>query len=149
MSTLVLDPVPAYYYTETRTYVGLGAAQKVSPDYKGTATITLVNSVTTTNIYGGSASAIVEATNKIKLGASFNWNTSSASSTSVSGAWPVPAGKTGYIQFTPRLNVSVGNVLMTFWVSGIYKSLDMGESWGASPAKAGSFTDGIYELILR
>ena len=142
------DPAPTYTYAETRTYTGLAPTEKVTPDYTGPCTITLVNSVTTTEGFGGSLSGNADVAKSIKLGASFTWNTSSASATSVSGTWSVPAGKKGYIQFTPYLNVSVGNVTMYYWVGGVFKTLDMGENWGSSPKKVGNFTDGNYEIII-
>lgn len=146
---LLADPLPSYTYSQTTSYVINGSPAKVTPDYAGPASITVVNSITTTEGWSATVSGNADITKKIKAGASFTWNSSTASSTSVNGTWSVPSGKTGYIQFTPYLNYTQGNVTMYYYVAGIFKTLDMGLQWGTSPKKVGGYTDGLYELKFK
>jgi len=107
-------------------------------------------SVTTTESFGGNTSITAEISKAIKLGATFTWNTTSASAIGVGFTWPITSGKNGYIKFTPYLDVTVGNLSMFFYdyATGVSGFLDVGEVWGASPRKLPSgFTNGLYEVV--
>ncbi len=140
-----------YVYTQTSSYVGVGNAEKVTPDVVGPATVSYGNTITVSESFGGGLNLTVNLKKKISAGASFNWNISLSTNTSFGVSYNVPAGKTGYIQFKPRLDVTKGHLYEKFYFNGALQSTtDMGECWGACPKKLSSgFADGTYELILK
>ncbi len=59
------------------------------------------------------------------MGASFSpWNTSSSSTTTFGAVFPVESGRKAYVQFTPYLNVTVGD-LYGFKDFGYYVDVPM------------------------
>ena len=62
----------------------------------------------------------------------------------------MPEGSTGYIQFTPYLNVTIGDLYYVYTGPLVYDELYVGEVWGATPKEiAGGFADGLFELVLK
>jgi len=152
------DVVPQYTtllpwreYRETRSYTKLGTPEKVTPDYVGPYTITHATSITVTESFGGSVSISGAVKDAIKAGASFTWSRSAQSSTTIGGNTTVPEGKIGYVQFTPYLNVSEGDVYYCVASStGKITKIYEGTAWGSCPKKlSNGMADGIYQLILR
>lgn len=139
-----------YDYREARAYVGQGDPCIVSSDVRGPGTIQHTQSATIEHSFGGSATIDGTTKNLIQLGASFDWHTSLASETSNSYTFDVPSGNIGYIQFTPYLNITEGDLYMVSVLPGIIDETYMGEAWGASPIKtSGGFAYGIFELMLK
>ncbi len=152
-STLDLPPyITSYYrYEQTYSYTDSGSSVKVTPDVIGPATITYGNSTTVTESFSAAISLNAEAKRVIKGGASFTWNSSASTSTSFGLTYSVPAGKTGYIKFTPYRNVTVGELYEDVFYNGTYMStLDQGISYGYSPKKlSNGFADGIFALAYN
>lgn len=135
-------------YLETYTYKDSGSIIKCSPDAIGPATITYGNSVTVTESFSASFNLTAEAKKYIKAGASFAWNDSASTSTSFGVSFSVPSGKTGYVAFSPRRNVSVGDMYEEVWNGNILVVENhLGLVSGYSPIKlSNGFADGVYSL---
>lgn len=139
-----------YSYREDYSYVGLGSGVKVSPDVVGPATVTYGESTSITESFGGEVSIVASIKTKIQAGASFNWNTSLQSGSQFSAGFSVPSGKTGYIQFRPKYNVTEGTLTQYVRTDSILDDVYTFDVWGRCPIKlATGFADGVYELVLR
>lgn len=140
-------------YFENRTYIGLGSATKVTPDVRGPAQLNVTISRTITNSFGGDIGITSSISQAISSGASFTWHRSLGSSTSIGTTFSVPANKIGYVQFTPYLNVTVGDVYRYHYTLPLYiliRQEYVGGAWGGSPIRlAGGYADGIYELKVK
>ena len=137
-------------YRETNTYIGLGEPVKVTGDVVGPATVSHFNSSTVSHSFGGDVGMTLGIQSAIQASASFSWNVSLESEVSNGYAFPVPEGEIGYVQFTPYLNVTVGDLYYIYMAPFVYDEVYIGEVWGSSPKQiAGGFADGAYELILK
>lgn len=138
-----------YDFRETTTHTRLGDPVKVSADMKGPGYISYFTSTSVNETFGGGLSLSLTIKNAIKIGASFDWNASLTTRTTIGYTYSVPAGYTGYVQFTPYYNVTVGDLYyLTITPFDIIET-NMGEVWGASPKELPSgLADGIYELKL-
>lgn len=140
----------SYSYQEDSTYVGLGSGIKVSPDVVGPGTITYGESTSVTESFGGDISIDFSIKKKIKGSASFNWNTSLQSGSQFTAGFSVPSGKTGYVRFRPRYNVTEGILTQYVTTDSLIVDTYTFEVWGQCPIKlATGFADGIYELALK
>ena len=138
----------AYEYRETRTYVTSGDPIKVSADLKGPGTISHLTSIQIGHTFGGDVSFTATIKNAVQLGASFVWNVSAATEESNTYAVDVPAGRTGYVQFTPRFDVTVGDLYYVYTAPFVSEETYLGEVWGSSPRMLDNgFADGTYELV--
>jgi hypothetical protein len=139
-----------YDYRQSSTSVGYGTPIKVSADVTGPATISYLTSKTVSCSFGGGISLSAAMQNAIKSGASFSWNTSLSTASSLSYSFSVPSGRTGYIQFTPYLNVTSGNLYQIYVSSYGTTETNLGSVWGKSPKSlSNGFADGLYELVTR
>lgn len=139
----------SYSYDESTAYVGLGSGIKVTADVAGPADLTYGESASISQSFGGEISITSTIKSKIQSGASFNWNTSLQSSAQFSLTISIPSGKTGYVQFRPRYNVTEGTLTQYVTTDSIVETYKY-DVWGQSPIKlATGFADGIYERILR
>lgn len=139
-----------YDYRETRTYNGIGDPIKVSADMKGPGSISHFNATTIEHSFGGEVGLTWTMISDIQLGASFDWHKSLSSETSNGYTYEVPAGRTGYIQFTPYLSVTVGGMYHVYIAPLVTNEYYVGEVWGATPKEiAGGFADGLFELVLK
>ena len=137
-----------YLYEETRNYVALGTPIKVSADLRGPGTIFHLDVRTIQHSFGGDVNVPIDQT-AITIGAGFSWNVSAKTTTSNGYVYPVPSGELGYIQFTPYLNVTEGDLYHIYAAPFVYLENYLGKVWGKSPRKYGDLADGIYELVLR
>lgn len=139
-----------YEYRQTSAYQVSGAPQKVSADLSGPGCITHVETVTVSEIFGGNVSANATIKAAIRLGASFSWSWSATRHSSNAYSCFVASGKTGYIQFTPYYNKTIGG-LYQIQVSTINPNPPeyyLGQVWGLSPKKTSTGElDGRYDLI--
>ena len=139
-----------YDYRETDAYVALGDSYAVTADVKGPATIQHTQSATIQHSFGGSVTLDGATKLLIQTGASFDWHTSLSSGVSNSYTFEVPSGKIGYVQFTPYLNYTEGEIYLVTVLPGYMDEMHIGDAWGACPIEIpGGFANGIFELILR
>lgn len=116
---------------------------RVTPYVKGPATITYGQSSTVSESFGGniSISASVKGMIIAQAGAQFGvtWNSTASSSSTFSTSFSIPSGKTGAVYFRAKM----------IRVSGSYydSKLKAYYVYGDTPAKLGSFADGIYEAV--
>ncbi|QRG87034.1 hypothetical protein [Bulleidia sp. zg-1006] len=139
--------VPVYPFTNTvlvtSHYQGSGSRVKVTPDVRGPATLTYGRVVTTSSGYsvnfGAEINLKIFKAVALKFGVSYT--RSSTSAESFGAHFGIPSGKIGAVYFTPFLYV------------GNCKYIDSHGRGTATrvyfPKKLGSFTDGLYEVILR
>lgn len=141
----------SYGFTESYNYRTLGTPKKVTSDVAGPGHIDYGESTTISASYGGDLSINSSIENAIQMGASFSWEVSLQSSAQFTVGYDIPAGRTGYIEFTPYLRVSVGTLTRKIISStGIVTSSKDYNVWGKSPIKLSSgFADGLYALKLR
>lgn len=139
-----------YSYRETHSYIGTGTPVKVSGDLRGPGQISLFNTVTISHFFGGEISLNMQEKLAVQTGASFSWNTTLTSESMNGYEFSVPSNRVGYIQFTPYLHVTEGDLYyIQITPAGTYENF-VGTAWGASPVRTGNgFADGCYELILR
>lgn len=146
-------PVYFYRFEDTQTSRVNGSPEKVTDDYIGPTQISIVTSVTITESYGGSFTLSATAKNAISDSASFTWNRSLASGTSVGAAYDVPDGQIGYIEFVPYLNKITGSLYEAFsdpttgYMSDyVYK----GQAWGTCPIRLNNgIADGLFYPVYR
>lgn len=141
-----------YTFRQRHSYIGLGNAVAVSSRFVGPAEISVSQSLTITNTFSASVSVTAQIRESIEAGATFGWERSVETGFTQTGTWNVPSGRTGEIRFTPRLNVSVGDLTRNF-VSPFpphpITQTQLGEAWGASPRRlASGLADGTFELVL-
>lgn len=139
-----------FTYRETNTYVGLGSAIKVTPDVVGPTQLSYGESVSISESYGGDISITYAIKQKINAGASFNWNKTTTTASNFGFSYEIPDGKTGYIQFRPRFNVTEGIITETVYSSlgGIIDTYEF-NAWGQCGIKLSTgFADGVYERVL-
>ena len=146
----IVNPLAAtvsYIYEETSSTVVTGTPKKVTIDMVGPCTITQAESITITDSFSTSVNSNAEMKKQVKLGASFTWEHSLSSTTTITGTFPVPAGKTGYLRFIPKYRHTSGNLkLVTTDV--ITTVTDLGTVWGQCPKKLDSgLCDGVLELV--
>lgn len=138
-----------YRYDETSSYVALGTPLKVSSELKGPGEVSISHSSTVSCSFGGDVSVSSTIKKKIQAAASFSWNVSLATEVSDTYTFPVPAGKIGYIQFTPYFDVTVGDLYQGHSESSLADRF-LGEVWGKSPQKIDTgFANGLFELVTR
>ena len=139
-----------YDYRETSTTVEFGTPVKVTQDIRGPGKVSHFTSTTIEHSFGGDVSIVGAMKNVIQLGASFDWHISLASETSNGYEFDVPRGYIGYIQFTPYLNVTEGDLYYLYSDILFQDEIYLGEVWGSAPREIeGGFADGLFELILR
>ncbi len=139
----------AYTFEESSTEKKLGESIKVTSDIRGPATVTYGESVTIMDSFGGDISITAKIENAIEAGASFTWNKSLSSSSQFSVAYDVPAGRIGYIKFTPYYNISSGTIVRRLYSPSLIKT-DRFPGWGKSPIKLSTgFADGVYALVKK
>lgn len=147
-STLRYETV-MYNYQETSTYQANGTPVKVSADSKGPASISYFISQTISCSFGGNISLTTAYKNAISSGASFSWNNTLSSQVQNGYTYPVPSGRTGYIRFTPYMNVTTGNLYQIYISSYGTEEKNLGTVWGYSPkALSNGIADGLYELVI-
>ena len=140
----------AYTFEESESYLGIGTAKKVTPDVKGPATISYGQSVTITDSFGGDLSITGSIKKAIEIGASFGWEHSFASDTTFGLEYDIPSGKTGYVQFKPYYNVSLGILNEKIFYDLHLMHDNYYDAWGQCPVETSTgFADGVYELIIK
>lgn len=122
---------------------------KVTPDFKGPATMNYAESHTVSDSFGGNISITADIKKLIKAGVTFSWNTTASSSTSFGGTFTVPEGKIGYIQFSPYFNYTTGTLNQKVFQNNTLISDKNYSAWGYSPVKVGDFADGLYAPVFR
>lgn len=120
--------------------------RRVTPYVKGPMDIGMTFSSTVTKSIGGKFGASAEGA--IKRSLEISGTVSSAKSEAFNFGGSVPRGKTGYIQFTPRMSVVKGVVTRTEYKN--YKEYKTTENITAYyPIKIGSYADGLYEIAYQ
>lgn len=141
-------PAKSYSYKESRSYKGIGSAQKCTPDVVGPGTLSHGQSFSISNSFGADLSLSSAAKNAIKAGVSFSWSITLDTASNFGMGYQVPWGKTGYVQFRPYYNVSKGTLSITYLYGGQITGVERYSAWGQCPMKtATGFADGKYELI--
>jgi hypothetical protein len=98
---------------------------------------------------GISASATIK--DAITSEVSFDWHAQLSSSSNFTVAKQVAAGRTGYVEFTPRLMVTEGTMTrkLVHIPGGVVSSSEF-EAWGKSPIMlATGYADGIYDVKYK
>lgn len=133
-----------HYQNKTPQYSGTRV--KVSPDAQGPTNIGYIETVSTSESFGGSIN--ITAAIKLKIvaaveaGLDIVWDKTTTSSSSFTIDAYVPSGKIGAIYFTPYL-IRYNCVYYNYDGSAF-------SVYGVEPQKTGGgFTDGLYQLILR
>lgn len=144
-------PVEITNYTEESNSVVNGSPIKITADVKGKATISYGNMTTVSESFTVSGTTTTEAIkNKIRLGAGFTWNKSATSNSSFGITYTVPAGKTGYITFTPKYNKTVGTYRVRFYLENRLLTDDSYSVTAKSPISlSNGFADGTYALVVK
>ncbi len=140
-----------YSYKETKAYETLGDGIKVTPDAVGPATITYGESVTVSEEFSVGISASATIKDAITSEVSFDWHAQLSSSSNFTVAKQVAAGRTGYVEFTPRLMVTEGTMTrkLVHIPGGVVSSSEF-EAWGKSPIMlATGYADGIYDVKYK
>lgn len=129
-----------------------GASIKVSPSAVGPAEISYGTSVTISDSIScnfGTNSTIRTA---ISVGATVAWNTSVSTSAQYTMTYSVPAGKTGYIKFTPSFWKVKGTMYQQRIQTETGDITIVGEDPNVeaqTPKKlSNGFADGVYALVL-
>lgn len=139
----------AYTFEQSSADKTLGTAVKITADIKGPASVSYGESVTVSDSFGGDISINAKIEDAIEGGASFTWENSLSSSAQFSVTYSIPAGKTGYIQFTPYYNLSTGTIVRRLYSPSLVKT-ERFKGWGRSPIKLSTgFADGIYALVTN
>lgn len=138
-----------YSYTQKSKSKVNGTPKKVTQDIKGPASVSHGTSTSISESFSASVSLGVNQKSAIRQGASFTWNTSSSSSTSFGVTFPVPSGKTGYVQFTPYLNRTTGELWATITNGTTITKSKISNITAHSPIKVGSTADGLFELRIK
>lgn len=133
-----------YNFKVTNQATALWASdqQRVTPQFVGPATITSGKSHTFTASYSGGitfTSAVIDS-----ISATINLTKSAASNASFSVEYVVPAGKIGYVMFTPRKRTTVGT--LEEFASYGYKTYKITV---VDPVKISAYADGLYQLITK
>ena len=145
---VIVNPVSAYSYTETRNYRTTGSPIKVTPDVRGPTSLSYGESKTISESFATSVSLSAEKS-AIIAGASFTWEHSLQSAANFGVSYDVPAGRIGYIHFKPYFNVSVGNLTETVWVGYTIARQTTKGVFGLSPVTLGNgLADGLIEFVL-
>ena len=139
-----------YDYRESNYRRMLGNTIKVSADVDGPGSISYLITNTISHSYGGSVSITASILSAIQSGVSFDWNTSLSTSVSAGYSFDVPAGRRGYVQFTPYVDYSIGSLYLVSVAPFYQEETMVGQVWYTSPVKlANGIADGVYELVLR
>lgn len=141
-----------YNYKEKTSYKGIGTGMKVTPDVVGPATITYGESVSVSEQFGGGITISAEIKKAITTEASFAWNVELSSSANFTVSKDIVAGRTGYVEFRPYLNVTKGTLTkkVIHVPEGVVVSSTDYDAWGQCPIRLSSgFADGIYDVRYR
>ena len=142
----------AYSYTEKTSYKGIGTGIKVTPDIVGPATITYGESVSVSEQFGGGITISTEIKKAITAEANFTWNVELSSSANFTVSKDIVAGRTGYVEFRPYLNVTKGTLTkkVIHVPEGFVVSSTDYDAWGQCPIMLSSgFADGIYDVRYK
>lgn len=143
-------PITLYSYTENSNTWSSGTLQKVSADHIGPCDITAESAVSNTKGFDVGLSLTASVKDAIEGGASFGFNKSVSSSTSISSSFPVPAGETGYVVFSQYWDNTYGTLTAKTYRGGFLLNTSNYAASGRSPRKlSNGFADGIYFLKLR
>jgi len=151
MTTLssMLPPVIFDTFRETYSYVGVGNQIIMTPYMRGPGRIWVSQSRNVEHSFGGGVSLTTQIKNAIEVGSSFSWNETVATGTSLGMKWEIESEHTGYITFTPFLDISIGDVWRnTAYGLNIHNAY-LGSAWGGCPKTNGLYADGIWQLVYR
>lgn len=139
----------SYKYVESTHYVCMGDTVTVSPTIQGPGTISYGTSHTFTESFSASISLSYDEKSAIRAGAGFSWNSSASNSSTFGVTYSVPAGKYGYVTFTPDLYCTCGTLYEQHYSGGVLVgSVNLGEVYAYSPVVlSNGICDGIYRLV--
>jgi hypothetical protein len=138
-----------YSYVQSYATTTTGMPSKVTPDIVGPTTVSYGNSVSFSESFSVSVSINGEMKKVIKGGATFTWNSSATTSANFGLSYQIPAGKTGYVSFSPYYNITVGNLTTKLWQDGVCFQTTTTAATGYSPkVLANGIADGIYALMI-
>ena len=138
---------PIYPYPDTvyvsSIYTQNGTRQKVTPDVKGPATISYGQSVGVSSSISANFGIEINTRifNAVAVKAGVSYSSSRQSNTNFGVTFSIPSGRIGAVYFTPYL--IVGNAV---YVDKNRKGYNVTAKY---PKSAGSFADGLYEVITR
>lgn len=131
-----------YDYYENYIYQALGSPIKITPDFSGPCEIHDVELPDLSGGFGGDITITCRMAQAIKKESGFPWTFSLTGQTGVKCQFQVPAEETGYIQFLPYYNVTMGK---------LYKADELlGYAMGLCPiCTPDGHPAGIIELVLE
>ena len=128
-----------YVPSSTSTVLDYSQRKKVTPDHQGYCTITYGESYTFTRTFSAEIKIPLQNAVTASIGASV----SGSNQASFSATYTVPAGKTGYVQFTPKIKKTYGT-MQTLRNNVVTNTSSLTVN---DPVLAGSFCDGLYQLV--
>lgn len=144
-----------YRYKQTSISHPYGSGVKVSPSVAGGssgATISYGYNELIGAIYSGQASSNVSVRDALTIGVNFTWNHSATTNTTFGVSFKVDPGKTGYIEFKPKVTYTKGDSYRDVYNgAGVKIRTDnLGKAEGKSPKKLNNgFADGVFALVQR
>lgn len=143
----------SYQYSKATEYITLvsSRAERVSP----TVTASEVPTNVTVNVgssvsesFSGQFGASKDVTDSIKLTLTLGYSKTTATSQSFGISGTVPLGRTGYIQFTPRMLYTSGTVTQIEYTNYVECHRYYSSYTSYLPTKVGSYADGDYVIKL-
>lgn len=127
---------------------------RVTPFVQGPATITTGQSVTISESFSASAGVTAEVKRLIRADVGASWNTSLSTSSSFGITFnPIPNGRTGHVEFTPRFsNFTFQQFLVTYniFTGNVVSRQDLGSVSARPPVRLSSgFADGTFRKVIR
>ncbi|MCU7195531.1 hypothetical protein GMB70_14905 [Turicibacter sanguinis] len=142
-----ISPVPtprASYYVYSKEYSYQQAdtyKYRITPYIQPGLSVTYAETKSFSESFTGTLSADAEVKKLIRAGAGFSWTTTASTDKNVAIGLVNTTNRTAAIAFTPFYNITAGPVR---YYDHNGQVTNKGNHIGKSPAKIGSFADGIY-----
>ena len=143
----------SYNYSKSSEYITLvsSRAERVSPTVTASqvpTNVTVYVGSSVSESFSGQFGASKDVTDSIKLTLTLGYSNTTVTSQSFGISGTIPLGRTGYIQFTPRMLYTYGTVTQIEYTNYVECHRYYSSYTSYLPTKVGSYADGDYVIKL-
>jgi hypothetical protein len=144
----------SYNYSKGGEYITLvySKAQRVSPIVPATQVETTVSVTVSTSVsesFSGQFGASKDVTDSIKMTLTLGYSNTSLNSQTFGISGKIPLGRSGYVQFTPRMLCTYGTVTQTEYTNYVPCHSYSSSYVSYLPTNVGGYADGDYVIVLQ